>query len=179
LVARAPFKDILALGHAGKLAKLAERAWDTHSARSGSAVPVVARLGETVLGRELPASPTVEGLFQSLSCEEARRLADALAAQVQEQIAAFLRGAAEGARVAGCGCSAGFQPAVSPTSSRQGTVGSARPEMARTACGLEARDTADWKSALHSAPYAAVVLVNMRGEWLGSYGDLSSWQRRE
>jgi hypothetical protein len=37
--------------------------------------------------------------------------------------------------------SAGFQPAVSPTSSRQGVGG-------RAACGLETRDTAGWKTAL-------------------------------
>ncbi|MDW8311081.1 MAG: Eco57I restriction-modification methylase domain-containing protein, partial [Verrucomicrobiales bacterium] len=39
-------------------------------------------------------------------------------------------------------CSAGFQPAVSPTSSRQSAAADT------TASGLETRDTADWKSAL-------------------------------
>jgi hypothetical protein len=39
--------------------------------------------------------------------------------------------------------SAGFQPAVSPTSSRQGVGG-------RAACGLETRDTSGWKPALQA-----------------------------
>ena len=55
------------------------------------------------------------------------------------------------APVGGSECSASFQPAVSPTSSRQGTAGLGRPGMQRTACGLEARDTADSKSALQPA----------------------------
>jgi len=121
LVAQAPFRAILALGHPGKLAKLAEREWDTHSSRSGSAVPAVARVAEAVLGRTLPDSPTVEGLFAALAPDESRRLADALAARVCEQIAAFLHGARHG---------------------------------------------------------VAVVLVNMRGEWLGSHGDLRPWHKR-
>ena len=40
---RRPFTDLLILGHPGKLAKLTAGDWDTHSARSGSALPVVAR----------------------------------------------------------------------------------------------------------------------------------------
>jgi len=44
--------------------------------------------------------------------------------------------------------SAGFQPAVSPTSSRQGVDSSGRREKQEMLRGLEARDTADWKSAL-------------------------------
>jgi len=142
LVARAPFKHILALGHPGKLAKLAAGAWNTHSSRSESAVPVVARLGKTVLGRELPEMPTVEGLFKSLPEGEARQLADALAARVREQIAGLLRGAARGDR----------QPI------------SQRPEI-----GV---------SPLWPPQDAAVVLINMRGEWLGSHGDLSPWLMR-
>jgi len=126
LVAQAPFQHVLALGHPGKLAKLAERAWNTHSSRSESAVPVVARLAKTLLGREIPDTPTVEGLFNSLPIGEARRLADALAGQVCEQTAGFLHAANAGVLM-----------------------------------------------------QAAVVLVNMRGEWLGSYGDLSSWPRRK
>ncbi|MCY3024082.1 MAG: cobalt-precorrin-5B (C(1))-methyltransferase CbiD [Planctomycetota bacterium] len=125
LVAQAPFTHALALGHPGKLGKLAAAAWDTHSSRSGSAVAVVAKLGATVLGRELPEMPTVEGLFASLPGDERTRLADALATQVRRQIAAFLQAAA----------------------------------------GAGPKD-------------AAVVLVNMRGEWLGTNGDLGPWRRR-
>jgi cobalt-precorrin-5B (C1)-methyltransferase len=126
LVARAPFRHILVLGHPGKLAKLAERAWDTHSSRSASAVPIVVHLGQTVLGRALPEAPTVEGLFAALPTGDAARVGDVLAARVRSEIAGLLR---------------------------------ATP-------GATAKD-------------AAVVLVNMRGEWLGSNGDLSPWQRRK
>jgi hypothetical protein len=45
--------------------------------------------------------------------------------------------------------SAGFQPAVSPTSNRQVVCEPMAWEV-RSACGLETRDTADWKSALRS-----------------------------
>jgi hypothetical protein len=45
------------------------------------------------------------------------------------------------------GGSAGFQPAVSPTSSRQ-APGS------RKVCGLEIRDTAGWKPALQKLRFA-------------------------
>ena len=83
-------------------------------------------LGKTVLGRELPDTPTVEGLFKSLSAAEERQVAGVLAAQVGEQIAAFLR----------------------------------------AANGPGPRE-------------AAVVLIDMRGEWLGSHGDLSPWPRRK
>ena len=51
-------------------------------------------------------------------------------------------------------CSAGFQPAVSPTSSRQGLHCCERPQSQGTFGGLEARDTVPTgreKSALHSA----------------------------
>ena len=37
-----PFSALLILGHPGKLAKLTAGDWDTHSGRSGSALPVVA-----------------------------------------------------------------------------------------------------------------------------------------
>ncbi len=45
--------------------------------------------------------------------------------------------------------SAGLQPAVSPASSRQSAENSPPPEY-HGACGLEIRDTADWKSALRA-----------------------------
>ena len=41
---RRPFSALLILGHPGKLAKLTAGDWDTHSGRSGSALPVVARM---------------------------------------------------------------------------------------------------------------------------------------
>ena len=47
-----------------------------------------------------------------------------------------------------CRRSAGFQPAVSPTSSRRGVRLGVRVRKCRKPCGLETRDTAGWKPAL-------------------------------
>jgi len=62
--------SLLALGHPGKLAKLAAGAWDTHSARSGSAVGWIAETARRVAPDHLPgASPL---LFPSPSMGEGR-----------------------------------------------------------------------------------------------------------
>jgi cobalt-precorrin-5B (C1)-methyltransferase len=77
------FSRCLALGHPGKLAKLAMGSFDTHSSRSESPVAFVRRLvceyAETV------PSPidTVEGVFQELAPSDRRRVAGALAVQVR------------------------------------------------------------------------------------------------
>jgi cobalt-precorrin-5B (C1)-methyltransferase len=84
--ARMPFERMLALGHPGKLAKLADGEWDTHSSASPSAVGAVARIAEPVLCRPAPESATVEGLFEALEPGERRRVGDALAAVVREAI---------------------------------------------------------------------------------------------
>jgi cobalt-precorrin-5B (C1)-methyltransferase len=80
--ARYRFRHVLALGHPGKLAKLLEGDWDTHSGRSGSAVPIVARLGEEIFKIPIPASSTVEGIFRALSAQHSRVLANALSARI-------------------------------------------------------------------------------------------------
>jgi cobalt-precorrin-5B (C1)-methyltransferase len=84
--AQRDFPRLMVLGHPGKLAKMAEGHWDTHSSQSPSAVPIVARLVEAMLSRPLPESTTVEGVFESLSAEEQRRLANALAAEIRRSI---------------------------------------------------------------------------------------------
>ena len=56
-------------------------------------------------------------------------------------------------------CSAGFQPAVSPASSRQTVNEQERLEQQREVCRLEAGDTADWKSALQAGETPAVRMV--------------------
>jgi cobalt-precorrin-5B (C1)-methyltransferase len=84
--ARHPFTGILAVGHPGKLAKLTVGDWDTHSGRSGSALPIVESMHKKVLGRKAEAVPTVEGIFAALAAEEKKRVADALATAVQEAI---------------------------------------------------------------------------------------------
>ncbi|MCX6910437.1 MAG: cobalt-precorrin-5B (C(1))-methyltransferase CbiD [Verrucomicrobia bacterium] len=85
--AKCDFPCLMVLGHPGKLAKLVEGHWDTHSSQSPNAVPIVARLAEAALSRRLPESTTVEGIFESLSAEEQRKLAGALAAKIRSSIA--------------------------------------------------------------------------------------------
>ena len=82
-----PFKGLLALGHPGKLGKLAAGHWNTHSSKSDSPIPWVSGLAERILGRPLLNHRTAEGLFASLKAEERKRLGDALAGQVRKKIA--------------------------------------------------------------------------------------------
>ena len=83
---RAPFAALLIVGHPGKLAKLTAGGWDTHSGRSGSALPIVAEMHAAVLGRPAAESPTVEGIFAALDGREKKRLGDTLAAAIQEAV---------------------------------------------------------------------------------------------
>jgi cobalt-precorrin-5B (C1)-methyltransferase len=75
------FRALLLVGHPGKLAKLAEGHFDTHSSRSPSALGPVCALLEAM---DLPvaSAPTVEGLFQALPPGVSGRVAERLAAQV-------------------------------------------------------------------------------------------------
>ncbi len=115
--AKIDFERLLVVGHPGKLAKLPNGDWDTHSSRSRSAVPSVTALAEELLGRSVPESRTVEGIFSGLENAERRLLADTLAARIAEAI-------------------------------------STRAEK----------------------PFPlSVVLVDMRGELLGTWGDVSTW----
>ncbi len=77
-----PFQALLILGHPGKLAKLAEREWDTHSSRSQPPVKGLRRLCTEVLGRLAPESPTTEGLFAALASMERKKLGEALARRI-------------------------------------------------------------------------------------------------
>lgn len=89
------FVHVLIMGHPGKLAKLIEGEWNTHSGVSSSAVPIVMRLGETVFGRPLEERPTVEGLFKTLSCAGSRALGDALSSRIRECVLQRLGGRPE------------------------------------------------------------------------------------
>jgi cobalt-precorrin-5B (C1)-methyltransferase len=77
------FQAIMVLGHPGKLAKLAMGEWDTHSARSKSALPFVSDLAGDILAEKIHGMPTVEGLFSALSAEERQGLGDILAGRVR------------------------------------------------------------------------------------------------
>jgi cobalt-precorrin-5B (C1)-methyltransferase len=89
---RQPFAALLMVGHPGKLAKLTAGGWDTHSGRSGSALPIVAEMHAEILGRPAAPSPTVEGIFAVIEAEERRRLGDALAAAVKKAVEARIGG---------------------------------------------------------------------------------------
>jgi cobalt-precorrin-5B (C1)-methyltransferase len=86
--ARRSFAELLAVGHPGKLAKLMGGGWDTHSGKSGSALPIVAEMHARILGRPAAAAPTVDGIFMALDVEEKRRMGNPLAAAVKEAIEA-------------------------------------------------------------------------------------------
>lgn len=77
------FTRLLILGHPGKLAKLCAGEWDTHSSKSGSAVPIVAKLFEETFGGTPPENATVEGLFAALNLENRNRLGCVLAAKLR------------------------------------------------------------------------------------------------
>jgi cobalt-precorrin-5B (C1)-methyltransferase len=81
-----PFEAIMALGHPGKLAKLIDDGWDTHSSRSVSALPTVERFHQEALGFPAKMFPTVEGVFQSLDEERRSLLSTRIAEAVQEAV---------------------------------------------------------------------------------------------
>ncbi|HMK34474.1 MAG TPA: cobalt-precorrin-5B (C(1))-methyltransferase CbiD [Desulfomonilaceae bacterium] len=81
-----PFQRLLVVGHPGKLAKLIAGWWDTHSSRSGSAVPAVMDLGRKIPGLVPEHSATVEGVFQLLGESERSRLAHELASAVRKAV---------------------------------------------------------------------------------------------
>jgi cobalt-precorrin-5B (C1)-methyltransferase len=80
------FEALLILGHPGKLAKLAEGHWDTHSSRSPPATRLVAEICRQLLCQAAPESPTVEGIFAALCAEERKRLADDVANRMRSVI---------------------------------------------------------------------------------------------
>jgi cobalt-precorrin-5B (C1)-methyltransferase len=80
------FERWLVLGHPGKLAKLVLGEWDTHSAHSSSAVPVVTQLASSLLKLLPPESATVEGIFEALAEPARAQLADLLATKIRSAI---------------------------------------------------------------------------------------------
>lgn len=80
------FSALLVLGHPGKLTKLAGGQWDTHSSRSGSAVPLVAKRAEKLLGADLSGHATVEGQLAALPGDQRKQLAGAIASRVRSAV---------------------------------------------------------------------------------------------
>lgn len=86
-VAKHPFEKLLMLGHPGKLAKLAQGQWQTHSAQSESAISYVTGLAKQLFGLSLPQPNTVEELFMELLNEQQRHLlGDRVATDIQFKV---------------------------------------------------------------------------------------------
>ena len=93
-IRRFGFREVVALGHSGKLAKIAQGQWDTHSSQGSSAADWATRF----LRRAMPswgnalaerheASETMEGLLTSMDPEARRSAASLLASRVARRIA--------------------------------------------------------------------------------------------
>ncbi len=80
-------KNLLAMGHPGKLVKLAAGDWDTHSSRSESALGFINKMAKDVIGEDFPQALTTEGLFKGLDSLGRKMLADKLAENIRESIA--------------------------------------------------------------------------------------------
>jgi cobalt-precorrin-5B (C1)-methyltransferase len=87
---RRAFRSLLLAGHPGKLAKLAEGQWDTHSSRSQQATHLVERLLGEVLGHAGPQSPTVEGIFAAIADAERTALGNELARRIARSVGEYL-----------------------------------------------------------------------------------------
>jgi cobalt-precorrin-5B (C1)-methyltransferase len=88
LLATYDIEGLLAVGHPGKLVKLAGGEWDTHSSRSGSAMPYVMETARKTLGVAPPTSNTVEGIIEGFDGPHRLTLANALAQDVVAAISA-------------------------------------------------------------------------------------------
>jgi cobalt-precorrin-5B (C1)-methyltransferase len=89
---RLDFRSLLAVGHPGKLAKLIDGHFQTHSGQSPSALPIVQRIAaelSIVHGEDMP---TVEGYFTTLECRQRTALAIHAATLIQRAIATKLQG---------------------------------------------------------------------------------------
>jgi cobalt-precorrin-5B (C1)-methyltransferase len=80
------FEHLLAMGHPGKLVKLAQGHWDTHSSKSENALGFINKTAHDVIGKEFPHAVTAEGLFKELDNHQKNMLADKLAENIQESI---------------------------------------------------------------------------------------------
>ncbi len=85
-VASRGFKALMLAGHPGKLAKLIQGDWDTHSSRSRQAVGMVAELAAELLSDPVAASETVEGLFAAIKPPARERLGGEIAQRVKTAV---------------------------------------------------------------------------------------------
>jgi len=82
-----PLKQLLILGHPGKLGKLAAGQWQTHSSQSDSAVTYITRLAQDLFPRQEAEANTVEELFMTrLQTPQREQLGDRLAKAILNRI---------------------------------------------------------------------------------------------
>jgi cobalt-precorrin-5B (C1)-methyltransferase len=88
------FHDVLVLGHPGKLAKLADGHFNTHSKKSPSALPMIKRLALSLWGRMAGASDslTVEGFLMGLEKHHQRTLSNLVATAISKSVTEKSRG---------------------------------------------------------------------------------------
>jgi cobalt-precorrin-5B (C1)-methyltransferase len=92
---RYPFRRALLWGHPGKLAKLADRQWDTHSSRSGPALKTVCHFASMLHPGREEQYPTTEALFAALDRAGRTRVAEALGAAIARAVKEKIRGEVE------------------------------------------------------------------------------------
>ena len=84
--ARHGFSRLVVVGHPGKLVKLAQGQWNTHSSAGSSAAPWARRFLSRTMGRtdapRLPFADTLEGILEPLEPNARRRAASLLARRV-------------------------------------------------------------------------------------------------
>jgi cobalt-precorrin-5B (C1)-methyltransferase len=78
---------LLVLGHPGKLVKLAQGQWDTHSSRSGSALPFIQEIAARFFPPSTIESTTVEGFLAAWPDDTRRDLGGRLAKLVLNAVA--------------------------------------------------------------------------------------------
>lgn len=86
LAVGAGFRSVVAVGHPGKLVKLAQGQWDTHSAAGSSAATWASRFLRRCGASGLPESDTLEGLLAPLAEQDRRGASDLLARRVARAV---------------------------------------------------------------------------------------------
>lgn len=91
-IARHGFSRLVVVGHPGKLVKLAQGQWDTHSSSGSSAAPWARRFLSRTLGANegapLPCADTLEGLLDPLDPSLRSRAVELLAGRVAKALRA-------------------------------------------------------------------------------------------
>jgi cobalt-precorrin-5B (C1)-methyltransferase len=85
LLSQYSWRDIIVLGHPGKLCKLANGQWDTHSSRSSSANAIIEKVLRD-MSITIPEQKTTEGYFQAMPDDKKKEVAMILSRQVADAI---------------------------------------------------------------------------------------------